>query len=186
MTKDHGIVLAKLIIGKLVERVSLASNLFYVIVQVNERSASRRPSSSKHSNCALRRGSSLSASSNKSQLYCLEDDDDHGRIRGNKAASSDSTEPPESLLVDGEDLHAAEVYGLSSAFNVGSGLVPATERYAQATVLCMDIVDYTRHCVAKPLHEISGWMTRIHGAIDELLGRQRGRAWAWGLGDNFT
>ena len=65
----------------------------------------------------------------------------------------------------------AELYGLSAASYIDRGLVPAAERYAQATVLYMDIVDFTRHCVAKPLDEISGWMVRIHAAVDELLER---------------
>ena len=65
----------------------------------------------------------------------------------------------------------AEVYGLGAASYIDRGLVPATERYAQATVLYMDIVDFTRHCMAKQLDEISGWMTRIHTTVDELLER---------------
>ena len=64
-----------------------------------------------------------------------------------------------------------EVYGVGAASYIDRGLVPATERYAQATVLYMDIVDFTRHCMAKQLDEISGWMTRIHTTIDELLER---------------
>ena len=64
-----------------------------------------------------------------------------------------------------------EIYGLGAASYIDRGLVPATERYAQATVLYMDIVDFTRHCMAKQLDEISGWMTRIHTTVDELLER---------------
>ena len=64
-----------------------------------------------------------------------------------------------------------EVYGLGAASYIDRGLVPATERYAQATVLYMDIVDFTRHCMAKQLDEISGWMTNIHTTVDELLAR---------------
>ena len=65
----------------------------------------------------------------------------------------------------------AEVYGLAATAYIDRGLVPATERYARATVLYMDIVDFTRHCMAKKLDEISDWMARIHTAVDALLAR---------------
>jgi adenylate cyclase len=86
-------------------------------------------------------------------------------------SSRDSSPPKESEHVaDDENFHGmAEVYGMGAASYIDRGLVPATERYAQATVLYMDIVDFTRHCMAKKLDEISGWMTRIHTAVDELL-----------------
>ena len=48
-----------------------------------------------------------------------------------------------------------EIYGTSAASYIGRGLVPATERYTKATVLYMDIVDFTRHCMVKQLDEIS-------------------------------
>jgi class 3 adenylate cyclase len=71
-----------------------------------------------------------------------------------------------------DDLHSiSDDYDIGTAAYINRGLVPATERYAQATVLYMDIVDFTRHCMAKPLDEISDWMTRIHGTIDGLLER---------------
>ena len=63
------------------------------------------------------------------------------------------------------------MYGLGAASYIEHGLVPATERYAHATVLYMDIVDFSRLCVSKPLDEISDWMTRIHATVDELLER---------------
>ncbi len=45
------------------------------------------------------------------------------------------------------------------------------ERHERATVLCMDIVGYTGQCAALGLDELSGWMSRIHAAIDLLLAR---------------
>ena len=65
----------------------------------------------------------------------------------------------------------AEIYGVGAASYIENGLVPATARYAQATVLYMDIVDFTKHCMTKQLDEISTWMTRIHNTIDLLLER---------------
>ena len=86
------------------------------------------------------------------------------------ASSTTSSRPSTTnVFEDGQDV--CELYGLGAASYIDRGLVPATERYAQATVLYMDIVDFTRQCMAKPLDEISGWMTRIHTAIDELLDR---------------
>ena len=70
-----------------------------------------------------------------------------------------------------EGFGTAEVYGLGAASYIDRGLVPAAKRYHQATVLYMDIVDFTRQCMAKELGEISGWMSRIHATIDELLER---------------
>ena len=84
-------------------------------------------------------------------------------------ASSRATSPSN---CSDDDCHGlAELYGLSAASYIDRGLVPAAERYAQATVLYMDIVDFTRQCFAKPLDEISAWMVRIHAAVDELLER---------------
>ena len=65
----------------------------------------------------------------------------------------------------------AEAYGIGAASYIERGLVPAAERYAQATVLYMDIVDFTKHCMAKGLDEISDWMSHIHTTIDQLLER---------------
>ena len=66
---------------------------------------------------------------------------------------------------------ASESDGLSAISPIEHNFVPATERYAHATVLYMDIVGFTHQCAARPLDEISGWMTRVHSAIDELLAR---------------
>ena len=38
----------------------------------------------------------------------------------------------------------------------------------------MDIVDFSRLCVSKPLDDISDWMTRIHATVDELLAKEGG------------
>jgi class 3 adenylate cyclase len=95
------------------------------------------------------------------KIFDLNDDD---------ASSCTSSRPSTSnFFDDGQDL--CELNGQDSAFYIDRGLYPATQHYAQATVLYMDIVDFTRQCMAKPLDEISGWMTRIHTAIDELLDR---------------
>ena len=62
-----------------------------------------------------------------------------------------------------------EVYGINAAPSICRGLVPAAAMYTHATVLYADIVGFTTHCTTKGLDEISGWMTRVHKKIDQLL-----------------
>jgi class 3 adenylate cyclase len=65
---------------------------------------------------------------------------------------------------EGEDL-------LPEYWAAGSEAHACAERHELATVLCMDIVGYTGQCAALGLDELSGWMSRIHAAIDVLLAR---------------
>ena len=61
--------------------------------------------------------------------------------------------------------------GDTPLLTIDSAALPAPEWHEQATVLCMDIVGFTRQCASRPLDEISGWMGRVHGAVDVLLER---------------
>ena len=161
LTKDKTVVQAKLIIGKLVDRQSLS--FFYVIVQVSQPSL-------RGVQALWRNSSSFSSRkfnrTSTSDLDCENRNDLHGE--GTTKSRSEASSPE---LIQDEVQGVGEMYGLGAASYIEHGLVPATERYAQATVLYMDIVDFTSQCMAKPLDEISDWMTRIHATVDELLER---------------
>jgi class 3 adenylate cyclase len=193
LTKEQHVIHAKLIIGKIGNMLGSRPVIYYVIVQPcspphrkpvsfsgsftalqlvgsSDRTLQQCPSS--NSLLTARPAESCPSSSALQSKSDLSDSVEEGRLNshvhddlGNSRAAS----PAGGTLEDSSCL--AEVYGLAAASYIDRGLVPATERYAQATVLYMDIVDFTRQCMAKPLDEISGWMARIHAAIDELLDR---------------
>ena len=155
---DHQLFRAKIIIGKFKFHQFLLEDLFYVIIQP------LHTRSNKIITATNFRKSSYSYSSDSpsdaSEFACM--------------CEQEPWDFEQTKFVENEKDVAkgmVEIYGLGAASYIDRGLVPATERYAQATVLYMDIVDFTRHCMAKQLDEISGWMTRIHTTVDELLER---------------
>ena len=188
LSGDRETFKAKLIIGKFKFYDFFLTDLFYVIVQPNDLAAlSPRRSMEKRKTPALRRSSyshSPTISFNNAEpigisekeTWKMEKDIQNSVFRPiyiNDSDSADALHANESstpTTID-ESKGMVEVYGLGAASYIDRGLVPATERYAQATVLYMDIVDFTRHCMAKQLDEISGWMTNIHTTVDELLAR---------------
>ena len=156
LNKDKIVVQAKLIIGK----IGILSNMYYVIVQVvTDHEKSRFQ--------VLRRNSSsfCNQAFHQSQLS------EQTQTRRTTQDSEGAGESHHSHFPEDHEKMASESDGLSAISPIEHNFVPATERYAHATVLYMDIVGFTHQCAARPLDEISGWMTRVHSAIDELLAR---------------
>ena len=171
LSGDRELFRAKLIIGKFKFHQFLLEDLFYVIIQPNDHPANsptRSPIIRKANNG--RRSSysySPSSPSDTAELVSAFVTPESWRL---EHAAQEVFRPVQQNSIE-EAKGMVEIYGLGAASYIDRGLVPATERYAQATVLYMDIVDFTRHCMAKQLDEISGWMTRIHTTVDELLER---------------
>ena len=178
VTKDKTILLAKLIIGRF---KSTANNLFYVVIQ---------PCESAGVNYMLRRSASHFSLASASSCDGTETDEmpmfdtavnGISILRSENIMESANVELPNSSenisrissssTCSDHLLSAADIYGLGAASYIDCGLVPAAERYAQATVLYVDIVDFTRQCAERRLDEIGEWMGRIHAAVDELLER---------------
>ena len=59
----------------------------------------------------------------------------------------------------------------ASYFNAETGLTPQPELYARATVLYVDIVNFSRQCTMRRLDQLGDWMQSIHGVVDALLDR---------------
>ena len=57
----------------------------------------------------------------------------------------------------------------ASYFNAQIGLTPQPEVYAKATVLYVDIVNFSRQCTRRRLDQLGDWMQSIHGVVDTLL-----------------
>jgi class 3 adenylate cyclase len=181
--KDKSILKAKLIIGKF---SSGLRDMYYVVLQPIEFTHfSMRYSSSNLSNFGsfnlkhldldqVSKGASLEVTS--SDIMAVDPCKIQPPLNTDSAAKEMAGELDDSMSVrsrssNDECFGMAEFYGLGAASYIDRGLVPAAERYHQATILYMDIVDFTRQCMSKDLGEISGWMARIHTAIDELLER---------------
>ena len=179
LTKDQSVVAAKLIIG----RFETATNpLFYVIIQPCDAEQTPRKSLlCPHVRSAYLRSYKgiLFESCNRSHSdidSSFQSSPTWSKTDADNFLIWDPQEPEQSAAISrsssgNQILDIAEVYGLGATAYIDRGLVPATERYARATVLYMDIVDFTRHCMAKKLDEISDWMARIHTAVDALLAR---------------
>jgi class 3 adenylate cyclase len=181
--KDQTILIAKLVIGRFED--GMLTDLYYVIVQPIEspknpmlRSLSGSSAFSSTSYRSTRRdvapphdisfSAAVPDKLNPHSPFNADDDPDRAPSDDDDAMSQSC--PTVSSAAD-DLLGMVEVYGLGAASYIERGLVPAAERYAQATVLYMDIVDFTRHCAARPLDELSAWMARIHAAVDALLRR---------------
>ena len=166
---DHQLFRAKIIIGKFKFHQFLLEDLFYVIIQpLHTRSTKINYPTN------IRRSSySFLSDSPSDTAECASVHMPEPRMIEQAAIPQLEQNQMNSELQNSiyQSKEMVEIYGLGAASYIDRGLVPATERYAQATVLYMDIVDFTRHCMAKQLDEISGWMTRIHTTVDELLER---------------
>jgi class 3 adenylate cyclase len=190
--KDQSIIQSKLIIGRFEDGLF---DLYYVVMQPSESHKNpmlRSLSSSSSFSTTSFRSTKRDVAPEDASLTIDSPDQQHAsHIAGPDAhahghldlAHGDSERPPSdeddamsqscqtvSSATD-EFLGMVEVYGLGAVAYIERGLVPAAERYAQATVLYMDIVDFTRHCMARHLDEIGAWMARIHSAVDALLSR---------------
>ena len=149
LNKDNALIQTKLIIGKMCERKGLLSNFFYVILQANDGLAARP---SRHGHFAFRHSSS---SSFRKTLQSSNFDQENETFTHEWTTSTSletSTLNEESVHFESVDtqgaLNIAEVHGLGAASYIEHDLVPATESYAQATVLYMDIVDFTCQCMS--------------------------------------
>jgi hypothetical protein len=76
---------------------------------------------------------------------------------------------PESLTRNVEDSvehwhHAVRMYEGGPVANALS----AAQEYMSATILQLDIVDYTRTCSRTTPNEVAKWMSRVHMIIDQV------------------
>ena len=171
--KDQSTIAAKLIIGRF---ETALSSLYYVVIQpCNFESLRRSNSFSSLSSFGSLKDlcMNFSASSTTKEEKSVSI---NKNLKKTDFAAANAKSPEDYAIISrcpsiNETVNMAEVYGLAATAYIDRGLVPATERYARATVLYMDIVDFTRHCMAKKLDEISDWMARIHTAVDALLAR---------------
>lgn len=63
------------------------------------------------------------------------------------------------------------LYGESVGQTIADGETPKQERYDNATVLFLDIVDFTKNCMRRKPDEVAVWMSKIHGTIEPLINK---------------